>query len=157
MRLNSVTSGLSSSLVVSVVFLAACGGTPEEKVTEKYANEVKVQHFRLTDTDTDIEAEDVTLTFVGPSNLDPRKVVRAPGFSFEKFPPASPTSGGLYEYLAEGYRIPFHGMLCRMTVTRLEEGIKPLETMHLTPEETASVQSGRSVVLEVTVGCRQAR
>jgi hypothetical protein len=138
--------------VISVVLLVACGGTPEERVTEEYANEVKVQHFRLTDTDS--KAEDVTLNFVGPSNLSPGKVVRAPGFSFEKSPPASRASGGIYDYLAEGYGIPFRGMRCRMTVTRLKDGIKPLESMDLTPEETTSVQNGKSVVLEITVGCR---
>ena len=132
---------------------AGCGETPTEPVGSAYVDEVKISGFRLSDRYQ--RAEDTVLTFVGPSRTDLADAVTAPGFDFRGSSPSSPTSGPLFEFLAEAYGIKFRDMKCRVGIARLKAGVDPLETMHLTAEEAASVRNSSSVVLEVTVGCSQ--
>ncbi|MEO3928395.1 hypothetical protein ABGB07_31660 [Micromonosporaceae bacterium B7E4] len=134
------------------VTVAACGSS-EEKTADSYADQVEVQGFRLTDRY--IQAGDTVLVYVGPSGSDVAAAVKAPGFDFGSSPPLAPTDGMLFEYLAEGYRIPYREMSCRLSVAQLKKDVASFDFLELDADETKAVKSGKSMVLELTIGCSE--
>lgn len=131
-----------------------CGEASEKSVERSaYADEVSIKGFRLSDRY--LRSGDTVLTFVGPSGTDMADAVRAPGFDFRRSSPDLPAVGPLFEFLAEAYGIKYRDSTCRVAVERLKSGVPPLESMHLTAEEAASVREGETAVVQVTVGCSQ--
>ncbi|MEN3615849.1 hypothetical protein AAH979_40975 [Plantactinospora sp. ZYX-F-223] len=132
---------------------AACGSSAEEKVGGSYADQVEVEGFRLVDRY--VRAEDTVLVYVRPSGSDVAAAVKAPGFDFGSSPPVAPTVGLLFQCLAEGYRIPYRDMSCRLSVAQLKEDVASFDFLGLDADDTNAVKRGRSMVLELTIGCSQ--
>lgn len=154
MRLKPVRNVLVCLLTGTVgMTVAACWSSPEEGTGDSYADQVEVQGFRQTDRY--IRAEDTVLIYVGPSGSDVAAAVKAPGFDFGSSPPAAPTAGLLFQYLAEARRIPYRNMSCRLAVAQLKRDVASFDSLGLDAKDTKSVKSGKSMVLELTIGCRK--
>jgi hypothetical protein len=154
MRLRQVQKALVCLLVGTVgLTIAACGSSAEEKTGGSYADQVEVRGFQLANRY--VRAEDVVLVYVGPSGSDVSAAVEAPGFDFDSSPPLTPEAGPLFQYLAEAHAISYRDMSCRLSVARLNEGVASFDSLELDADDAESVKSGRSMVLQVTIGCRQ--